>query len=338
MNAFNNESKRMAALLICVLMMFGSLAVILASSSFSSAEEEEPEVEEVEVGDECYLLFDGVYYFVTNDEESEEEVAVAGLQKDASNAVVNKNPSIPGYITYVFEEDGEEVEIVYLVSGILGTADEGSLGGLSNAEVETILLPTTIMSIGSGALNDLVVTAGFLTLPAVLSDGTVKIVGIEDEETDSGYVEMTPEEYFPECAAYGFIDESTGVEVKFHLNVTDAAERKATNADDFEDDAYSQMIFNGVNNVLFPVAFERDYFSLAGWSVNPNDCSDLVGDCDAVKSDFAVHTDYYAIWEEDSCFEDYPEWMMWVTVAIIVILAILGIAMVVIRTIQGRKA
>ena len=337
MNAFNNESKRMAALLVCVLMLFGAFAAVLSLCPLSSAEDEEPEVEEIEVNGQSYLLFDGVYYFVTNDEESEEEVAVAGI------AAGLKDATIPGYITHVFEEDGEEVEITYSVTSILGPGDEGVYnGGFKDKTMDSILLPTTVSHIGDGAFD------GFtpaVVLPAILDGGTVTVVGVEDEESESGYLEVPVGDYFADADMFLFIDPDTGKDVKFYINVTDAAELKATNCEDFDEDSigyyYEQTIYDGVNNVLFGVMFERDYFSLAGWSADKDatpGSDDLVGDCDAVEYDFADSLTYYAVWEEDSCFEDYPEWAMWVTVAIIVILAIAGLAMVIIRTLDARKA
>ncbi|MBE6526157.1 MAG: hypothetical protein E7Z63_00090 [Thermoplasmata archaeon] len=338
MNAVNNDYGRKVSALILVLMLLGAAAVMIASAAVVSADDE-PEVEEVEVGDITYLVYEGVYYYITNDEEAEEEVAVAGI------AAGLKDAAIPGYITYVFEEDGEGVEITYAVTGILGPGDEGAYnGGLKDKAMDSILLPTTVSHIGDGAFDGL--TAA-VVLPAILNGDTVAVVGVEDEDSESGYLEVPIGDYFADAVAtpFDFIDPDTGKDVKFYINVTDAAELRATNCEDFDEDSvgyyYEQTIYDGVNNVLFGVMFERDYFSLAGWSADKDatpDSDDLVGDCDAVEYDFADHDVYYAVWEEDSCFEDYPEWMMWTTLAIIIILAVVGILMVVIRSMQARGA
>ena len=319
------KRSRLPSALLCALLMVSAMAVVL-SAGYSSAEDTGPE--EVEIDGCTYFLLDNVYYYVTSDEEAEEEVAVAGI-KDAGS-------SVDVFVTGAFDFD----EVTYSVTGILGADDEGSLGAFSDVTIKSLLLPTTIMSIGPGAFDSLVVTDG-LVIPALLDGDTVIVVGQPDEETESGCVEMAADEYFADHASYSgsFIDDSTLITVSFHINVTDPAELKATNAADFEDGTYTQDFYDGVNNVLYGTLFARDYFTMAGWSkvADPGEGDEIVDDGADTEYSFALEsTDYYAVWEEDSCFEDYPEWMMWLTVVIIVVLAVAGVSKYVYGMMQNR--
>ena len=89
------QDRRIVLILLCAFMAVSVLAVAFSAGTVS-AEGTGPD--EVTVGENTYFLIDNVYYFITSDEESEEEVAVAGIKDAGSSSDV--------FVTGAFEYDG----------------------------------------------------------------------------------------------------------------------------------------------------------------------------------------------------------------------------------------
>ena len=322
MNMSVTDYKKCTALLLGILMLFSAMAVLFSADLTSAEEEEEDTVEEYDGDLDADFVYKGVVYKITSDEETEEEVAVVALAD-----ITASEQEITVVTAFSYGEDDDEV--TYTVTGIL----ENAFKDVST--MKSLLLPTTLTSIGKDAFTNCVITNG-LVIPALYDDESNKVTVPASEE------EMDAEEYFADYETYKafFIDDSTAVDLMFYINVYSAAELHSTNIEDFEDGIYTQTVYADVLNKLADCEFERDYFSCAGWSfvkgdpVSEDDVA--LGDGDGITiDDLDGHTDLYAAWEEDSPYEDYPEWMMWTTVGIIIVLAVIGLAMMAYRARQA---
>ena len=313
MSVFCDNDKKILAFLACAVIVFAAMACLFVSDMSAAEEEEEGPVA---IDDETFE-FEGLIYTIIDSTETEEKVGLSGV----ADSYEGTEFAVPSNFTYAPDE---ETEITYTVTSVMEGAFKGK-------EVTSLLLPTTIMEVEAGSISSATNSVS-VVLPGILSDdGTNVLVPYYDEE-------IALEDYMKDSCGYEFIDESKNITLTCELNVEGDGERKATNIGDFEDGNYTMTVYADVINRLPGCEYERDYFSCVGWAFTSDGESEFDDGADVVVGDVITEdATVYAVWEEDSCFEDYPESYMYITCAIIIILAVIGIGMVVYRNIQKSR-
>lgn len=314
MSVFCENEKKILAFLACAVMVSVAMVCVLAGDVYADGEEEGP----VAVDDETFE-YEGLVYKITDSTETEEKVGLSGV----AEGYIGTEFTVPSNFTY---SPDEETEITYTVTSVMAGAFEGKV-------VTSLLLPTTIVSIEAGAISSATSLPASVTFPGILSDDgkTVTVPYSGDE--------VALVDYLGDSTVTGsFIDASAAVVLTCEINVTGSGELKATNIADFPDGNYTVDVYPGVVNRLPGCEYSRDYFSCTGWAFSADGESEIDDGSDlVVGEDVTADTTLYAVWEEDSCFEDYPESYMYITCAIIVILAVVGITMAAYRHIQKTR-
>ncbi len=297
---------------IVALLVLVACSAIFADYS-SAEEEEEAAVTECTLKDgSSGFQVGNVLYIVTDETEYEEKVAVAGIASGETVGVA--------VASFAFGEEDEEV--TYTVTGVSAVFKDNCDSSVA------LYLPDFVAEDDNGeillafSLASGCFTGITLTNTVYVNDSTT---GIDDCGSDKV-------EKIADAAAVLTIDFNKG-EVKYPQ-------------DKFQNqDMDDQEIPAGITVAISGCEFENPYYSMTAWTdASENEYGDgasltIVGTAlyvDGVEAETNPGTlSLTANWEADGT--DYPETYHWITLGIIIVLAIIGIFNLVYRNIMARK-
>lgn len=282
---------------MAIIALLAFSSCIAVFADSSSAEEEEA-VAEVEIGDGSGFKVGNVLYVVTNDTEYEEEAGIIG--------VVNSSLPAVAVTSFVF---GEE-EITYSVTSVVAEfKDHCEAAGVK------LFLPESVTSLEEGCFSGIT-----FANPVYVS---------EDCEGIDGTGAATAPVVCPDTAAFT---------ISFDKGNVTYSQYQDQSMDD-------QDVPDGMTVAIAECEFENPYYAMAEWTdAGDNAYGDgasltvVDGDLyvDGNKTDIAVgDMALTANWEAEGT--DYPEYYHWITLGIIIVLAVIGITSLVYRNIMARR-
>ncbi|MCQ2085631.1 MAG: hypothetical protein MJZ21_05765 [archaeon] len=334
MFVYKDRKNKFTALVIVAVLVFGGL-VMLFGGDTSSAEDDVPEVSEygtVTVGGEETDAYEylGIIYAVINDAEAEEEVGVYGISD--STAVAGKYVCVNSLT--VGEDDDE---VCYSVTTFLTEFASNAAGVTGSNLITAISIENYEKDCFKG-----------LSLSGII---------VSDAVTD----EMMSEAGLGSADYTVFDAESTPADYTLNVSAGDINSNVVANYNDGEDSA-EIPVYSGITTVI-ECPFENPGFDIDGYLDGSDnevpegaqafviggalylDGTAYAGSADVV-SQWSENEDYLAEFEitiklpftEGVTFTGtYEMWMMYATVGIIVLLAVIGLSMMGYRIAMARK-
>ncbi len=319
------------------------LALVLASfllvltSPVADAEEDAPlkldgqktfYLEGKEVTADAYA-YCGIIYVITNETESEEEMAVYGVDPAFTGAYISLN-------TVTVEE------VAYAITGVV-TAKDVTDNYSSVAAAKPLILCDSMFHFEKDCFKNL--PPGLTLIAAAPSEEM-------SEEEAAAYTESL------KAANTGYGSDITAVDDSMPcVTFTFAKGEISYPQDKYQNqEMESFSAYAGITMALPECGFEYPWYELGAWVQGESE--EFAGDCASITFlDGKIYVDgadsgvsatagsslaLTASWAESDVdgnkFGDYPLYYMWITSAIVIILFVIGIGLVVYRIVQRRNA
>jgi len=331
LHVYDNEKLKITVVLIAAVMAFGGCMSISMADS-ANAESEAPEVEEITVkmDGEDVVAYDylGIIYTVTSDAEGAQEVGVYGT---SSGSTVSGHYVCVNSLTIGEDDD----EVTYSVTSVLPGFKDHAAGVTGS----NLVLAASITSYEEGCFSGLGLTG---IVVGDVSDEMMSKAGLSSGD-------------------YTVLDDSLAADYTMNVSAGDVNGNVIANYNGGESSA--ELRFYSKITLAAACPFENPGYDFAGFTdSDDNEIGDgaqafvigttlyLDGEAyegaSSVTAEWEENKDFLAEYEIEIALPflsictitgTYEMWMMYATVFIILLLAVIGLSMFGYRTMMARK-